>query len=69
MTVSPWAHIKSVFIQIIEVRIIIGMCYAAKQPKMNTMKAGQFRKDLKKKNKRRKGLHEEIMPCNFWVHF
>lgn len=49
MTVSPWAHIKSIFIQIIEVRIIIGMCYAAKQLKMNTMKAGQFWKDLKKK--------------------
>lgn len=49
MTVSPWAHIKSIFIQIVEVRIIIGMCYAAKQPEMNRMKAGQFRKYLKKK--------------------
>lgn len=68
MTVSPWAHIKSIFIQIIEVRIIIGMCYAAKQLKMNTMKAGQFRKDFKKKI-RRKGLREKIVPCNFWVHF
>lgn len=49
MTVSPWAHIKSIFIQIIEVTIIIGMCYAAKQLKMNTMKAGQFWKDFFKK--------------------
>lgn len=42
MIVSPWAHIKSIFIQIIEVRIIIGMSCAAKQ--LNTMKQANLGK-------------------------